>query len=145
MNFKKVLQDLLDDNEISLKELSRRIEVPFQILYAYRENDYCPNLEIATKIANYFNCSLNYLFRVDQYLDNQKYKEPDIKVFYPRYIELLKSKNISHYRLYKDIGLNNSSITKWKNGSKPKLESLTKIADYFGTTIDYLVGRTDIM
>lgn len=141
--FMQILQDLLDDKDMTLHSLSKEINVPFQILYAYKEEDYLPSLEVAVKLAEYFNCSLNYLFGVDNYLDIEKYQKPDISVFYPRYLELLKSNNVSHYYLYKTIGLNNSSITKWKNGSKPKMESLVKIADYFGTTIDYLVGRSN--
>lgn len=143
LKFLDVLQDLLDDNNISLRKLSSEIDVPFQVLYAYKQKDFYPNIETAVKLADYFHCSLDYLFGLNDKKGNRKYNTLNLSLFYPRYIKLLKDNKTSHYHLYKTTGLNNSSITKWKNGSKPKTESLIKIAEYFGVSIDYLVGRCD--
>jgi len=41
-----------------------------------------------------------------------------------------------------DLGFSENAIYKWKNQS-PTTENLTKVADYFGVTLDYLVGRQD--
>ena len=141
--FVENLQDLLDDNNLTLRKLGEKINVPFQVLYAYKSKDFLPNIDTAIKIANYFSCSLDFLFGLDNNYKKKKYNNFDLSKFYPRYLDLLKKNNISHYYLYKTINLNNSSITKWKNGSKPKTETLIKIADYFGVSIDYLVGRSD--
>lgn len=43
----------------------------------------------------------------------------------------------------REIGLSNSSTTTWKHGALPKGETLEILADYFGTTTDYLLCRTD--
>ena len=139
--FIEILEDLLDDNNLSLRKLGEKSEIPFQVLYAYKNENFLPNVETAVKIADYFSCSLDYLFGLDNNFKIVKYKGFDLSKFYSRYIDLLKKHNTSHYHLYKTIKLNNSSITKWKNGSKPKIESLIKIADYFGVSIDYLIGR----
>ncbi len=46
--------------------------------------------------------------------------------------------------LSRKTGISSGNISDWKSGrSKPGLDSLLKIADYFGCSIDYLVGRTD--
>lgn len=42
----------------------------------------------------------------------------------------------------KELGISTGSIAQWKNGSTPSGETLVKIADYFGVTTDYLLGRT---
>ena len=39
-----------------------------------------------------------------------------------------------------ESGFGENAIYKWKNQS-PTTENLTKVADYFGVTLDYLVGR----
>ena len=39
-----------------------------------------------------------------------------------------------------DLGFGENAIYKWKHQS-PTTENLTKVADYFGVTLDYLVGR----
>lgn len=49
-----------------------------------------------------------------------------------------KKKNLKTVAI--DLGFGENAIYKWKNQS-PTTENLTKVADYFGVTLDYLVGR----
>ena len=39
------------------------------------------------------------------------------------------------------VGLSNSAYTAWKEDSVPRLSTLLRIADYFGVSTDYLLGR----
>ena len=39
------------------------------------------------------------------------------------------------------VGLSNSAYTAWNDHSVPRLSTLIKIADYFGVSTDYLLGR----
>lgn len=58
--------------------------------------------------------------------------------------KLMTEKNISNYRLAKEIGVSNSTIANWLNGvSRPNDEKLQKLADYFDVSVDYLIGRTN--
>ena len=142
--FLKVLDDLCESEEITLKELAQRIGVAEPMLYSYKNQRYYPKIKTAVKIADYFHVPLNYLFGVDNYADYENFNEVNIALFYPRYKELLNKHKTSHYRLYKTRGLSRSSITDWKNGSEPEIQNLIIIADALNTTIDYLIGRTDI-
>lgn len=55
---------------------------------------------------------------------------------------LLKERKITKNRLLNDLGLNKSSILNWeKRGTVPNGETLQKIADYFGVSVDYLLGK----
>ena len=46
------------------------------------------------------------------------------------------------YRVAKATGIPNSTFTDWKNGrSCPKADKLIKIADFFGLSLDGLLGR----
>lgn len=57
---------------------------------------------------------------------------------------LRTQKGISQQQLSNVIGVTQQSINKYENHSvEPDIATLIKIADYFETTIDYLVGRTD--
>lgn len=38
------------------------------------------------------------------------------------------------------IGLGNGTISRWKNSS-PNTDKLTKVADYLGVSVDFLLGR----
>lgn len=49
------------------------------------------------------------------------------------------AKGVSLAKIERDIDLGNGTIGKWKTMS-PKLETVLKVADYFGVTIDELIG-----
>ena len=49
---------------------------------------------------------------------------------------------ISIWALEKAIGVGNGTIGKWGNRS-PRVETLTKVADYFGVTVDDLLKESE--
>ena len=56
-------------------------------------------------------------------------------------LQLMENGGVTPAKLLTDLGLPKSSITEWKKGkSKPGTTAITKIADYFGVTTDYLLG-----
>ncbi len=57
---------------------------------------------------------------------------------------LRKSRNISQLKLAMDLNMNQNSISRYETGEREAdYDTLIKIADYFGVSIDYLFGRTD--
>lgn len=65
-------------------------------------------------------------------------------MFWTRYVELCSSVNKSPHKVATSIGVTAGSVTGWKNGGIPRETTLKKIADYFGVTVEYLKGETDI-
>ena len=62
-------------------------------------------------------------------------------MFYDKYIKLCEGKGISPSKAAEEIGFHKSSITNWKNnGYTPRREILVKLSDYFGVSVDYLLG-----
>ena len=61
-------------------------------------------------------------------------------MFYDRFTDLCKSHGKSPAAVAKEIGLSNSSTTTWKQGSTPKGDTLRKLANYFGVSVDYLLN-----
>lgn len=53
-----------------------------------------------------------------------------------------KNNNIPLKKLFSDVGLGFNTMANMKH-SMPKADSLAKIADYLGCSVDYLLGRTD--
>ena len=61
-----------------------------------------------------------------------------------RITELLIIKEISNNTFAKSIGVNVSTVSRWKNSTKfMRLSQIVKIADYLDCSIDFLVGRSD--
>lgn len=59
---------------------------------------------------------------------------------YEKIKELTKEKGISVRELEKRLGYSNGYFSKWRSVS-PNSEGLSKVADYFGISVDYLLGR----
>lgn len=53
---------------------------------------------------------------------------------------LCKSRGITIWRLENLISIGNGCIARWDKGF-PNSDSLVKVADYFGVSTDYLLGR----
>lgn len=53
--------------------------------------------------------------------------------------KLCEERNISIYRLEKDLDLSSGIIRKWKN-SIPSVDKLNKIAQYFNVPITYFIS-----
>ena len=64
-------------------------------------------------------------------------------MFCDRLYHLCTKNNFKPNTVAKAIGLSTATATKWKNGSVPNGEALSKIADYLDCSVDYLLGRTD--
>lgn len=61
---------------------------------------------------------------------------------YERIMELCEVRGISQRQLEIQSGLKRGCIFHWQE-STPKIEAVGKIADFFGVSVDYLMGRTE--
>lgn len=58
--------------------------------------------------------------------------------------ELRKEFSISQQKLANELGISQQSINKYENHDvEPDISMLKNMAEYFGTTVDYIVGYTD--
>lgn len=65
---------------------------------------------------------------------------------YERFSELLQNYGVTAYKVSKETGISQQTLSDWKQGkSTPKLDKLQKIADYFNVPLDYLTGNDNIM
>lgn len=64
---------------------------------------------------------------------------------YEIFVQLLEKYNLTPYKVAKETGVSQSTLSDWKRGvSTPKQDKLQKLADYFGVTVDYLMtGKTE--
>lgn len=61
MNLGSKITDLRKKQNWSQSELAKRIEVSREIIGRYERNDAIPSIEVATRIADVFEVSLDYL------------------------------------------------------------------------------------
>lgn len=63
--------------------------------------------------------------------------EGGLFVFYDRFIQLCKERNIKPTPLIVELGLSSSNAAQWKKGSTPRPQVLQRIADYFDVPVAY--------
>lgn len=57
---------------------------------------------------------------------------------------LLQERHVTAYAISKATGISNSMLSHYRHGNSiPSAENLKKIADYFGVSTDYLLGRDE--
>lgn len=65
---------------------------------------------------------------------------------YEVFEQLLQKYDVTPYKVAKEAGVTQTALSNWKLGkSTPTTQTLQKIADYFGVTIDYLMtGKEEL-
>ena len=61
-------------------------------------------------------------------------------MFWDNFVVECAKKKKSPAAVAEELGFSNSMPTSWKNGSLPRMSSRKKIADYFGITVEELMG-----
>lgn len=64
-------------------------------------------------------------------------------MFKEQFIKLCNEKGVAPTVVCQSIGLSNAVFSKWGDESIPRRATLQKLADYFGVSVDYLLGNTD--
>lgn len=61
-------------------------------------------------------------------------------LFWDNFVRLCERVEKSPSVASEELGFNRSAVTAWKNGALPRVASRKKIADYFGISVDELMG-----
>ena len=62
-------------------------------------------------------------------------------MFYEIVNNLCKERKTTITRMAEEIGLSNAAPTSWRKGSVPKLSTVKKISEFFGVSVEYLLGE----
>ena len=141
MEFSNRLAELIDEKKIDFPDynkstLVKEAKVSKDIVNHALMFGIIPSLQPLIKMANALNVSLSYLLAESN--DSHFYKSEFPKTFYERLEELKDEKGVK----YSQIACKMPFAEKRRN-HLPSREYLKAIADYFGVTMDYLLGRTD--
>lgn len=139
--FSKRLKDLMNERNVDVINLRSKMNLnASSMIYRWLNSTHIPTLETANKLANIFNCSLDYLFGLS---DDDKYiKEKELKLFSVQFRKVIDEMKIVQQKLIKECKISPNSINRWlHNKSQPDMASILKLANYLNVSIDYLVGR----
>ena len=112
-----------------------------------------PSLSMALALANLFDVSLDYLFgRADKKFEEINYVQKEIRgrgetepaMFAARLRELRLSRRLTLRNVGDAVGCHLKSVANLEKAHKaPSIGMILALADFFGVSVDYLVGWTD--
>ena len=62
-------------------------------------------------------------------------------MFYINYVALCNKIGKSPSAVAEEMGFMRSVVTRWSKGTIPRQATLQKVADYFGVSVDYILGK----
>lgn len=70
----------------------------------------------------------------------------EVKIMIAKLKELRQKKGISQQALADAVGVSQQSVNKYENHNvEPDIHTLIALADYFDTSVDYLIGHTEVV
>lgn len=61
-------------------------------------------------------------------------------MFYENYVRLCNSVGKTPSAVAVELGIQKSTVTRWSDGSAPRDATVVKVADYFGVSVERLLG-----
>lgn len=133
------------DNDLRQKDIAKELNVLENNYSKWERNVTDIPLLKSNELANFYNCSLDYLFGLSDLNVTTERKNIDFELLSKRLLKMRKEKEITQMKLSDDVGYQQRTYAHYENGSRiPTTFKLMYIAIYYNVSLDYLVGRTDI-
>lgn len=141
-DFAERIIEIKEEYNLSNLQLERICGCRNQSISSWVTKGVYPKLINLMRLSDYFGYSVDYILGLS---DNKSLARRDPPIpFLTRLTELLSKNNISEYALAKACDFNRSSFVNWrKRNLLPQTECLIEIADYFGCSLEYLLGLSD--
>lgn len=137
--FRERFGELLFGSKKTSSELSVELNIHYSIIQKYLRGVILPSLSNTIAIADYFDCSVDYLFGLAAECGQSFKKAISFSIALRK---ILEKNNCTRYRFQKDTGISRQLVDDWYNGKRiPSIDSVIKVAKYFDCTVDYLLGR----
>ena len=138
--FSEVLSYLIFEQNADAKSFAAKIGVSPTCITRYLRDDRFPSIEMLVLLADYFECSADYLLGLEENKGSAKYKKcPE---FSTQFAYLLDYFNYNCFKLSEEINMHQSTLYAWKNGKRvPTAENVIKLAEFFDCRVDFILGR----
>jgi len=138
-NFSERLKELMFENELNAEQLADAVGVSRTTAYRWTKEPLQIKRDSLIAVADYFECTIEFL--IGRSYDDRKIKANACPNFAKQVRKIMKEKNISTYKFERTGKFKCSYLNDWEKGYQPVIQTLIELSEYFGCTIDYLVGR----
>jgi DNA-binding Xre family transcriptional regulator len=144
-NIANNIKFLVAQKHVTIKDMTEQLNMSQNSIQSMKTS--YPRTDTLIKIADYLNCSLDYLCgRADDYGDQDFITSDEIPVssdFYYRLVKICDKHNMTITKLCTLATGNSANLVTWKKGYM-RSDYLSKCADILNVSTDYLLGRVTI-
>ncbi|MDE6060258.1 MAG: helix-turn-helix domain-containing protein [Clostridia bacterium] len=142
-DFAERLNDLMIEKEnISTNELAEIIGVHRTTIARYLTGNKIPSVSSVIKLADYFNCTADYLLALQDINQDRTFKQ--CPPFDEQLKILLEHFQTNRYKIYSTSEINASLLDKWYHGQfQPSIDNVIRLAKFFDCSVDYVLGRVE--
>ena len=114
----------------------------------YESGKSCPNDQIKLKICEYFNVPMDFLIGLSNVttISGSNFGKvlTSDGVCHSHFVDLCEIRKKTTEELSNITGISIDALNSWFVNEIPTLENIVMVADALNTTVDYLIGRTDL-
>ncbi|MGN1201326.1 MAG: helix-turn-helix domain-containing protein [Candidatus Caccovivens sp.] len=132
-NFQELLNDVIFEQGKNIEDLFEAKIISKENYYKFKT--YNPFLPTLISIANFLEVSIDYLAGRESQNHFRKYKNSQTN-FFEKLNNTLKALGVSQSKLAREIHIDQSNFSHWKNGAFPCFSTLVLMADYLKCSID---------
>lgn len=135
------LKELRLNQQLSQVDIAEKLGISNGLYNKYEKKGVNPPYEILQKLSKIYGVSVDYILGNDT-VPNEAATSPTHIEFSRNLKALRTKKGVTQQQLANTLRVDKTSISKWENGSNyPNQNIQVMIADYFGVSVDYLLGR----
>lgn len=135
------LKELRLNQQLSQVDIAEKLGISNGLYNKYEKKGVNPPYDTLQKLSKIYGVSIDYILGNDT-VPNGSEASPTQIEFSRNLKELRKQKGVTQQQLADILCVDKTSISKWENGSNyPNQNIQVMIADYFGVSVDYLLGR----
>lgn len=141
-NFPERLSELLFERQLNSTSLARIVGCDRNTVISYLNGSKKPSLPVLLRMADYFGVTTDFLLGIDA----ESYPRTFLPCppFSERLSYLCNYFGKSRYWLCKKTHLAESAVGYWAKGvTLPSVESVVRIAEAFGCSVEFVLGRSD--
>ena len=136
----KRLKELMDEAEIKTPALGEAIHTEPSAITKFLRAERMPSANTLVKLADYFNCTTDYLLGLSDVVDERKFQQ--CPPFSEQIDILIAFSKKSQYRFGIEAELSDETFRRWRKGmNEASVETLVKIAKYLNCSVDFVLGR----
>ncbi|MDE7181584.1 MAG: helix-turn-helix domain-containing protein, partial [Clostridia bacterium] len=129
-NFGETLSELISDNNLTPEVFAKAVNIDLSVIYRYQRKKCLPSLTNTVVIADYFQCSADFLFGLST--SNVKTVSNGEVNFAKIFKGLLDRKGLTRYAFCQHAPFAEQSVDDWYHGKRlPNIQNLILIAKYF--------------